>query len=258
MKTLRKFILSTVLLGVILTPPPASATNFQDWWWNANQSGQGVNIGHQGNTLFAAWFLYDQSGAGMWLTWAGVLSGNSASGGLVRTSGPPLGTPFDPNQVTRTIVGVATFTFTDPNHATLSYTIDGISGTLNLIRFTFAPLPIAGTYLGGEIGTSSGCVFPSNNGSYIVEAEFGISTSGSSITVHEFRIDGSACTASGQYIQNGSKVSAQGSFACTGGVGGNWSSNDITVLENAFIARASLQYTIGETCHIEATFGGLR
>jgi hypothetical protein len=249
----------TVMLNLAATPQsPGSATNYQDWWWNPSQSGHGVNIGQQGNTIFASWFFYDQTGAGMWLTMAGTLVGNAVTGDLHRTTGPALGMPFNPNQVIRTPVGQATFTFADPNNATLSYTVYGVLGTISLVRFTFAPLPIDGVYLGGDIGVTSGCLNPSNNGSKALEAAFVVSTSGSAIAIQEYQTNNIVCTALGQYAQNGSRISAQGTFGCTSGVGGTWSSNDITILEHAFVARATLQYTVGETCHAEGVFGGLR
>ncbi|HSU44293.1 MAG TPA: M64 family metallopeptidase, partial [Casimicrobiaceae bacterium] len=40
----------------------AKATNYQDLWWNApagSESGWGINITHQGTTLFVTWFTYD-------------------------------------------------------------------------------------------------------------------------------------------------------------------------------------------------------
>jgi len=188
---------------------------------------------------------------------AGTLSGNTVTGGLVRTTGPPLGTPFDPNLVTRTFVGQATFIFTDPNHATLLYTVDGVSGAVDLIRFTTAPLSIDGTFYGVETYNASGCLNGAKNGSAVSRITLLVSTSGSTITIQEL-LNNSVCTLSGQYAQQGSKISAQGTFACSNGTGGIWSSNDISVLGNAFIAKTTIQYTTGETCHREGSLGGVK
>ena len=49
----------------------AAATNYQDLWWNApagSESGWGLNITHQGNTLFVTWFTYDLDGLPLWLS----------------------------------------------------------------------------------------------------------------------------------------------------------------------------------------------
>ena len=55
-----------------------SATeNYQDLWWNSDESGWGVNIAHQGDILFATWYTYDAQGKGLWL----VMSNTAKSGG---------------------------------------------------------------------------------------------------------------------------------------------------------------------------------
>ncbi len=51
-------------------PNLALATNYQDLWWAApagSESGWGVNLTHQGDTIFASWFTYDTDGTPLWL-----------------------------------------------------------------------------------------------------------------------------------------------------------------------------------------------
>lgn len=258
MKPLSRVLFVVVLWGCILVPSLGFATNYQDWWWDPTTSGQGINIGHQGNMIGAAWFMYDQVGADMWVLLVGPLVGNTVSGGLERYTGPPLGTPFNPAQVSGTIVGSATLTFTSPSTAVLSYTVNGVPGTLNLTRFTLGPIPIDGVYLGGGVGSSSGCLDQSNNGSEAYGAFYVVVTSGINITIQEVYDSGESCTGVGEYTQNGSKLSAQGNFSCVFGTGGTWFSNDITVTEDTFAARITSQYTIGETCLITGTLGGVK
>src|SRR3990167_7926115 len=80
--------LSTLLVGLLAAP--AFAANYQDLWWNPAESGWGINITHQGDTMFATWFIYDAAGKPLWLVMSnGVKSGSgSFSGDLYRTSGP--------------------------------------------------------------------------------------------------------------------------------------------------------------------------
>ncbi len=254
MPTLRSFILA-VLMGLTVGPLWA-ATNYQDWWWNSAQSGQGVNIGQQGNTLFASWFTYDQTGAGMFLILAGPLLNNKVTGDLIRTVGPALGTPFNPDLVVRTVVGSATLTFSDANNATLQYTVNGVSGTLTLTRFTFAPLNPAGTYLGGVTNNFSGCTNSANNGQIFYSAAYGITTNNNSLNIQEAIVGGGVCSYAGTYIQNGSRISASGLFSCTGGIGGTWSSKEILLLDDAFVmSNLNLKYTSGETCQASGVIG---
>ena len=74
------------------------------------ESGWGINVAHQGDVIFTTWFTYDATGKAWWLsmtanpTAAGV---NSCT--LYQTSGPAFSAmPFDPSQVTRTLVGSGT------------------------------------------------------------------------------------------------------------------------------------------------------
>ncbi len=110
----------------------AAATNYQDLWWAAparSEDGWGINLTHQGDTIFATWFTYDTDGAPMWLvvtaqkTAPGVYSGR-----LYRTTG----TPYNATAYSGfgfTDVGGLTLTFANGNSATLSYAINGVAST---------------------------------------------------------------------------------------------------------------------------------
>ncbi len=131
-------------------PDFAAATNYQDLWWVANgaESGWGVNLAHQGDDIFATWFTYDKNGAPLWLSaTAARIAPNVYRGELNRTTGPAFNAvPFDPANVTRTVVGTATLTFANGNAATFAYTMDGVSQTKTITRLLF--VPPAGTLCG--------------------------------------------------------------------------------------------------------------
>jgi len=66
-------------------------------------------------------------------TAAGVYSGT-----LYRTTGPPFNAvPFDPAKVSGTVVGTATFTFTDGNTGTFAYTVNAVTQTKAITRDVF-------------------------------------------------------------------------------------------------------------------------
>jgi hypothetical protein len=104
------------------------ATNYQDLWWAAGgtESGWGINLTQQGATIFATWFTYDANHNPLWLSvTATQVSPNLYSGALILTGGPAFSAvPFDPTKVTRTMVGTATFTFTDGNNGMFNYSVD--------------------------------------------------------------------------------------------------------------------------------------
>ena len=133
-------------------PDLAAATNYQDLWWASpagSESGWGVNLTHQGDTIFATWFTYDHDRTPMWLvatapkTAPGIYRGT-----LYRLTGPPFNAvPFpsigSPGGATGTPVGTATFTFSDGNTGTFAYTVNAEAQTKNITRELFHPL--AGT-----------------------------------------------------------------------------------------------------------------
>jgi hypothetical protein len=125
-------------------PDLTQASNYQDLWWvtDGQESGWGINFTHQGNVIFATWFTYDATGKAWWLfSVAAQTAVPKVYSGLIKAAvGPPFSAdPFDPNAVVRTPVGNATITIIDGNHATFSYTVNGVTQTKNLARQVFAP-----------------------------------------------------------------------------------------------------------------------
>jgi serine protease len=104
----------------------AAATNYQDLWWKTpagSESGWGINLNHQGDTIFATWFTYDVDGSPMWLVvTAQKTFANTFTGDLYRTAGARFDA-FNPAAVVATKVGTATFTFANGNQATFGYTV---------------------------------------------------------------------------------------------------------------------------------------
>ena len=124
-------------------PNFAAAMNYQDLWWadGGTESGWGINLTHQGDTIFATWFTYDQDGTPLWLSVTAVkTAAGTYSGPLIRTAGPPFSAiPFDPTLVTRSTVGTAAFTFANGDAATFAYTVNNISQSKQIVRQLFAP-----------------------------------------------------------------------------------------------------------------------
>src|SRR5262249_44215529 len=116
---------------VCLLPDVAAAASYQGLWLNAAEAGWGVNLTHQGSTLFATWFTYDTDGSGMWLVMsngAQTSPGNFA-GTLYRTVGPAFSaSPFTSIAfpANYTTVGNLSFSFSDANTGTMSYTVNGV------------------------------------------------------------------------------------------------------------------------------------
>jgi hypothetical protein len=120
----------------------ALATNYQDLWWASpagSESGWGINLTQQGDTIFATWFTYDHDRTPLWLTATAPKTGPGVySGSLYRTTGPAFNAvPFNPSNVVGTVVGTASFTFSDGNTASFAYLVNGVAQTKPITREVF-------------------------------------------------------------------------------------------------------------------------
>jgi hypothetical protein len=120
----------------------ALATNYQDLWWASpagSQSGWGINLTQQGETIFATWFTYDHDRTPLWLTATAAKTGPGVySGSLFRTTGPAFNAvPFNPSNVVGTLIGTASLTFSDGNTASFAYLVNGVAQTKPITREVF-------------------------------------------------------------------------------------------------------------------------
>jgi photosystem II stability/assembly factor-like uncharacterized protein len=65
-------------------PPDERAPNVGDLWFNRNESGWGITLHQQFDTVFATWFVYDTDGSPTWL----FMSDAKITGGQERGTGP--------------------------------------------------------------------------------------------------------------------------------------------------------------------------
>jgi hypothetical protein len=109
-------------------------------WFNPDTSGQGqlIDIDAAEKFMFMAWFTYTDEASDnpfqqRWLTAQGNYSGDTAILGLYET----LGGEFDmPQEVTTTLVGEVTLTFSSCAEGEMTYTIDdeNLQGSVPLFR----------------------------------------------------------------------------------------------------------------------------
>jgi hypothetical protein len=125
----------------VVSAPPESYTGL---WWKSpagSESGWGLSVEHQGDTLFCVWYTYGADGTGVWLVMPdGRKTGDRTyAGSLYRTtSGPRFdSTPWNSSSVTVATVGSATLTFSDANNGTFSYTYGGVTQSKSIGRQVF-------------------------------------------------------------------------------------------------------------------------
>ena len=116
------------------------AIDFTDLWWNPSESGWGLSIvEHPSKNLFAAWYVYGADGKPTWYVLpGGTWSGQVFSGSIYKTTGPYFAQAFDPATVHASSAGTASLRFDGVgNSGTLSYTIDGVTGSKAIQREPF-------------------------------------------------------------------------------------------------------------------------
>jgi hypothetical protein len=124
------------------------ATNYQDLWWAApagSESGWGINIAHQGDTLFATWFTFDADRSPAWMTVTATKTAATSYGGALyqAKTGPPFSSvPFpslgSAGGAVGVVVGSASFAFSDGNHGVFSYDVNGTKQSKPITREIFA------------------------------------------------------------------------------------------------------------------------
>ena len=131
---------------VPVTPLVAAASDYTDMWWvGPTENGWGVSITQHGRAQFIVLYVYDNNGNPIWYvlpegTWNA--SNTAFTGALYQPTSSPFSSytvaTFKPLGVAGGPVGTATVTYTGANTATLTYTINGVSGSKPIIRQAFA------------------------------------------------------------------------------------------------------------------------
>jgi mono/diheme cytochrome c family protein len=119
----------------------AALTNYQDAWWNPAESGWGLFVVHQDNTLFSALTTYDFAGRPLWLVSTGALQPDgSFAGDLFQTSGPAFNAqPFAPiTDANLAKVGAMRLAFSDGATGTLAYTVNNALVSKSITRTVFS------------------------------------------------------------------------------------------------------------------------
>ena len=263
-----KSILAVIIVAVssLFFSTAVCANNYQDLWWNPNESGWGINISHQGDVMFASWFIYDANRQPTWIFLSradrsGAL-GNTFTGDIFQTTGTPFAVvPFVPLQSTNiTKVGTATMIFSDARTGSLTYSINGAQVVKQITRQTISPFNLTGSYFGGlkrdNIGTP--CVNAALNGSVLNQAIYSVSHTAATGALTITEVGGTSCTFSGNTQVFGSIMEGTGNFTCAAeGFVGTWTMREGRPSPNAFSALLTLRPS-GDSCTLTATIGGLR
>jgi hypothetical protein len=199
-------------------PKTAFSTDASDLWWNPAESGWGMQMVQEADTVYATLFIYGSDGRPTWLT-APMRSagGPTFSGPLYVTNGPSFAGVFNPSAVLVRQVGTMTVSFQSVQTALLTYSVDGVQVTKQIERETLAFENFSGSYVVGIRFQASQCYNPSNNGVLATGMAIGISQTGSNMSSIFYFPNGLTCTYSGTYEQSGHMGALTGNFTCTTG-----------------------------------------
>lgn len=270
-------ILALAALGLAFAMPARATTysiDFTDIWWNAGESGWGINVAQRSNIIFATLFVYGPDNTARWYsaTLVPVTPQPSGltrfSGQLFRTTGPWFGTPvFNPNTVGVQAVGNMTLSFNSPVTGTLVYDVDGVTVTKDIARQPFGTENLTGQYVGGMHAIASQCQNANDNGPAYILGIVTITqpTVGGQLRAR-FRLDflangfDSNCIYEGPYQQLGKLATvSSGNFSCTVGTQSSSTGTfSMTVLDaqvNGFHASFTGR---DQFCTYNGRFGGTR
>ena len=260
--TLRHYAAAMIAaLGFAL---PASATtygtDYTDLWFNPAESGWGINLIQQYETLFATLFVYGPDNTPHWFVASDLRGGqNSFSGTLYQTSGPAFSAPWTGGQPPAA-VGSMSIAFSGPNSGTLTYTANGVTVSKSIQRQTFRPNSIGGNYIGGMTAVAGSCGNPADNGFALITGLLTVQHGGGSSATMRVDFRNSAgtnatCTFTGSYAPQGRLGTVSGTYSCTLGSTGTFTMTEVDVSRNGFNATFNGQ---DQFCSYNGYFGGVR
>jgi len=252
-----------VMLAMLAATPVAPAqvpfgTDASDLWWNAAESGWGMQIVEEGGAAFATLFVYDAAGAPTFYTATlAPLSGQAWSGDLYRTVGPPFGAAsFNPAQVGARRVGTLTFTRSGSDSAQLQYSVDGIAVRKDVTRQLLRLDDYSGTYAATVYLVTTHCSNAADNRAQTGSFEIRVDQTSNAMTVRGSFAHRSACTYSGTYAQAGRVGALGASYTCADGDEG--AMNFFEMTRRPGMVSGRLQgHSITDSCDYSGAFSGL-
>ena len=117
------------------------ADNYSDLWWNPAESGWGVNINHQADTLFATWFTYDIDGSAAWYVMSDAVRqpAGGFAGTIYRATGvSPTRVNNAPAITSLVAAGTGRFDFSSNTQGRFAYELAGVRQERAITRQKFS------------------------------------------------------------------------------------------------------------------------
>jgi len=245
-------------------------------WWVPQESGWGLSLVQQQDTVVAVLFVYDDAQRPVWYVASAHDTGThldptgeeAFAGTLYRTSGPWFGAGFDPHAVGVASVGTLTLAYVPASigkNIALTYSVNGVTVAKTLQPQTWGSsvATLRGSFAGGFTFPAlpeSGCNLLSDL--FRGSTTFNVSDTflpGELSIVWGTGTD-TFCNAHGAYVQRGALGRLDGFLSCQP-LGSPLSTSmtitlaDIAASDNGFNASAVIRR---ETCTYRGRFGGVR
>lgn len=262
MKRLFAAFLSALALNAF-AQTPTQGRDYSDIWWNAGESGWGMNVVHQDTILFITLFIYGPDRRPAWYVASNVSYVSTSNGDelfrgdLYQTSGPAFNaSTFDSTSVGVTNVGNISFTGLAAGGASVSYTVNGVTTTpvlKSVVRQTWKTNAITdGQYYGSTSYTVT-CPQTGSQTSRNDGATYALTITGNTLRLVETNGPGKICNWNGNYTQEGRYGRSSGTVICEDNVPGTYTFTQLQVSPQSFGA----SYTAASAgCNVVGRIGG--
>jgi hypothetical protein len=270
---MKRFLRRLLALAAAAFALPAAATSltphYTDLWYLPAESGWGVNIIQQHDTMFVTLFVYGPDNQPRWYVASAVrtvgASQTQFTGTLYSTMGSAFSAPWSPSALVVTEVGAITFNFTSIGAGTMTYTVNNTPVTKSIQRQTWTNQVLTGNYIGGLTAQATNCTGGVSNGPILI-ADF-LQVDHRSPFNPVFRVDftnavgqDGVCTFTGNYTQEGRLGRSAGTYSCqiagaSNAPVGNFTMTDIEVSMNGITSRFT---GTSQNCTWNGFFGGIK
>lgn len=261
MRSLRMSLVTLIAAALCVLAAPSRAslgTNFTDQWWNPQESGWGIAVLQQYDTLFIDLFVYGSDNRPTWYTASlkqQTQSGRSLfTGDLYRTTGPWFGSFFNPAAVQNHFVGTISFDADSTDFATLTYSVDGIFVAKAVQRQLWTYEDFSGSYYGGLVYDQSSCTNAADNVHVEELGPFQIDHPVDNTFTLALQSNFGNCTVVGNYSQLGHMGTVDANYACTYGIAGTMT---LYELERTSAGMTGRFVADNNACSASGTLGGV-
>lgn len=254
--------IAALLLALAAAPTTFAASGYDltDMWWNPAEPGWGVDFIQQRDVIVATLYVQGADGRPDWYTGALAFQGLAPqthqityAGDIFEATGVWFGaSPYSMSAARK--VGTMTVVAPTMTAATLTYSIDGVTVSKSIQRYTFRYEEFESQYAGTQQLTLSKCNNPADDGTRVQHVTYSVAMSGLQMSI--VAADGvKTCNYSGPYSQQGHLGRLDSTYSCTSGEAGALAFEEINVQRFGMVGQLFGANNRG--CHIDGSFAAV-